>query len=152
MKTNMAWYFLPLLLIVIAGIYLFIQASQRKWGEVVLLPGETIIYEQEKTDLQSARAKNFDTTTKGLFLRATNKRFFFLLPNKKNIFLILDFTSAQQNTAKENIDKAVIHVDRQTMKFTQENEKNFLQVEGKNFMGVNLQYKFELKEKIRIEN
>lgn len=142
----MPLYLFPFVIILFIGGYIIYQANQRKWSDGILAPGETVVYEQEKTSFRSYRAEAVGREMKNLFLRATTKRIFLLLPNKKHVYMVLDFTSAKENSAKDNIGKATMYVDKNSMKITSEGEKKWLVLDGENFIKMKLRFGVEVKD------
>lgn len=142
----MPLYFIPLFVIFVFGVYIIVRMNQRKWNDGVLREGEKVIYEQENTVLQSGRLQRTMNNTSRLIFRATNERFFFLFPNKKSIFLILDFTNSKENTATENIHSGTLFIKRENLQKKEKDGKNYIQIETENFMGVNITYVFEVRD------
>jgi len=144
-------YLFPLMIILLVGGYLIYQANQRKWNDSILMSDETIAHEQEKISFRSYRAEAVGREMKNLFLRATNKRLFLLLPNKKHVYIVLDFTSAKENSAKDNIGKATMYVDKNSMKIISEGEQKWLVLDGENFMKMKLRFGVEVKDEIKMK-
>ncbi len=147
----MPLYYFPLFIIILIGGYIFYQTNQRKWNESLLSSDENIVYEEEYVSFHSYRAQNVGREMKNLFLRATNKRIFLLLPNKKTIYVVLDFTTAKENSIKNNIGKATMYVNKNSLKIVTEDGRTWLLAEGQNFMGLSLQYGVETKNEKEIK-
>lgn len=144
-------YFFPFFIIIFIGGYILYQVTQRKWNEGILFPDETIVYEEESVSFRSYRANTVGREMKNLFLRATNKRIFLLLPNKRTVYVVLDFTSPKESAPKNSIGKATMYVRKNSLKMVAEDGRNWLTAEGQNFMGLELQYGMEIKNEKEIK-
>lgn len=144
--------FLPLILIIFVGALFFYKSRKVKWHEGLLLPDETVLYEQTKTTLYTVRAENSKRGMAWLFIKMTNKRIFFLYPDKKGITLVLDFTQRKENTLSGALENATIYIDKKSIKI--ENDqlgRGVFTATGTNFLGQTIGYEFKMHDAKKVK-
>jgi|SRR3989338_2760796 len=104
--------FLPILFFVAV---LFYKKQRPQWGKKILFPDEKVLYTQSKTTVNTLGRDGLRRGMAWAVVQITNKRIFFLYPDKKAISKILDFSGGKQKNIDEKLQRNTLYIDRVSM-------------------------------------
>jgi len=144
--------YIPLIIILFVGALFFYKGRKVKWKEELLVSDEKVLYQQPKTTLYTVRAENSKRGMAWLWVKLTNKRIFFLYPDKKGITLVLDFTNTKENTLSGVLENATIYIERSSMKIEEDAlGRGIFRATGTNFMGQTVGYEFKIHDTKKVK-
>lgn len=105
------FFFIAMLFVAVV----FYKNQRPQWKKTILFPDEKVLYTQLKTTVNTV---GHDAVRRGMawaVVRITNKRIFFLYPDKKAISKVLDFSGGKQKNIDEKLQRNTLYLDRISM-------------------------------------
>ncbi len=132
---------------------IFYKKQRPQWKKSILFPQEEVLYTQVKTTINTIGADGRSRGMAWAAVRVTNKRIFFLYPDKKAISKVLDFSGEKQKSLDEKIQRNTLYIDRASMSLSADpmGRYNFV---GKsvNQSGNRVEYRFLVYEGEKLKN
>ncbi len=94
----------------------FYKKQRPQWKKTILFPQEEVLYTQIKTTINTIGRDGRRRGMAWAALRVTNKRMFFLYPDKKAISKVLDFSGEKLKNSDEKIQRNTLYIDRAGMR------------------------------------
>lgn len=132
--------------------FIFYKRQRPQWKLSILFPKEQLLYEQSKTTVNTIGSDGVRHGMAWSCVRVTNKRIFFLYPDKKAISKILDFSGEKQSTLDEILYRNTLYLDRVSIKVESDirGHESFL-AKAVDRNGAAVQYQFLVRESKKLK-
>ncbi len=108
-------FFLFLLPFMFFVAVIFYKKQRPQWGKTTLFPNEKVLYTQTKTTVYTIGRDGLRRGMAWAVVRITNKRIFFLYPDKKTISKVLDFSGGKEKNIEEKLQRNTLYLDRMSI-------------------------------------
>lgn len=140
-------FFLFLFLLVFVGALFFYKSRKVRWSESVLLPEEKVLYEQPRTTLYTLSPRKSKRGMAWLFVKMTNKRIFFLYPDKKRIATVFDFSHKKKSIPNNMVENVTIYLEKESMKIESDAlQRDLFHARGENAEEFIYIYEFKIQD------
>ncbi len=129
------------------GAITFYKRQRPQWKSSLLFSQEQVVFEQSKTTINTLSSDGVRHGMAWGFVRVTNKRMFFLYPDKKAISKILDFSGEKQKSIDDILQRNILYLDRVSMKVSLDPQgRGSFHAKAVDYFGKIVEYQFAVRD------